>query len=65
MTKGFDYTIEVTSPPVCPDCKCPMGKAGGNWSGSKKMQKWRCHGCGKTKTKGDYQPRVKRAKGDK
>ena len=31
----------------CPGCGKKMGKAGFVWSGKKKVQRWRCFGCGK------------------
>ena len=36
---------------VCPTCKLVMGKAGKIWSGKRKVQRWRCSGCGRTTTK--------------
>lgn len=59
MTRKIKHTKVETLPPVCPYCNIPMGKAGGNWSGQNKMQRWRCHGCGGTKTKGPYQGKAK------
>lgn len=59
MTKESIQAKVATLPPVCPHCNIPMGKAGGNWSGQNKMQKWRCAGCGGTKTKGLYQGKAK------
>ncbi len=38
--------------PIC--CKKPMGKAGMAWSGLNKVQRYRCHKCGKTKLQGAY-----------
>ncbi len=34
--------------PKCPDCGKPMHKAGKAWSGRKKVQRWKCPGCGRT-----------------
>lgn len=59
MTKKVIQAQVAILPPVCPNCNIPMGKAGGNWSGQNKMQKWRCAGCGGTKTKGPYQGKAK------
>jgi hypothetical protein len=37
--------------PICPDCNSRMSKAGLAWSGTKKVQRWRCQKCGKTTIK--------------
>ena len=42
----------MTDKPIC--CKKPMGKAGMAWSGLNKVQRYRCHSCGKTKLQGAY-----------
>ena len=34
--------------PSCPACNVPMGKAGKVWSGTNKVQRYRCGKCGKT-----------------
>uniref|UniRef100_A0A6M3KLA7 Putative transcription factor zinc-finger domain n=1 Tax=viral metagenome TaxID=1070528 RepID=A0A6M3KLA7_9ZZZZ len=32
---------------ICPVCKVTMHKAGFGWSGSKKVQRYRCQKCGR------------------
>uniref|UniRef100_A0A6M3KBS0 Putative transposase n=1 Tax=viral metagenome TaxID=1070528 RepID=A0A6M3KBS0_9ZZZZ len=41
----------MSDKPVCPNCKIVMHKAGFGWSGRKKVQRYRCQGCGYTTTK--------------
>ena len=35
----------------CPKCLIQMGKAGFVWSGSRKVQRYRCNKCGATTAK--------------
>ena len=34
--------------PICKFCNIPMGKSGKAFSGTKKIQRFRCSGCGRT-----------------
>lgn len=61
MTKGSKHAQVATTPPDCEPCQQPMAKAGAAWSGTRRVQRWRCGGCGKTTIKGAFKskPRVK------
>lgn len=42
------------SRPLCPKCNELMHKSGFAWSGSKRIQRYRCQKCGQTTIKSSY-----------
>ena len=47
---------------LCHNCQTKMGKSGFAWSGTKKLQRYKCHSCGTTTTRTNDFIEVKRFK---